>query len=108
MLQYIIYMYARGVYENKADSSHIWHSISRRNKLCKLVYYAKLLLWPAPLSDQLVGRRPGGSQGVSATPPHSLMTLVHELKVHKHEIFFLSFLAETETLWSQGPVTRDF
>ncbi len=29
------------------------------------------------------------------------------LKVHKHEIFFLLF-AETETLWSQGPVTRDF
>ncbi len=30
------------------------------------------------------------------------------LKVHKHEIFFLTFFAETETLWSQGPVTRDF
>jgi hypothetical protein len=30
------------------------------------------------------------------------------LKVHKHEIFFLLFFAETETLWSQGPVTRDF
>jgi hypothetical protein len=29
------------------------------------------------------------------------------LKVHKHEIFFLLF-AETETLWSQGTVTRDF
>jgi hypothetical protein len=29
------------------------------------------------------------------------------LKVHKHEIFF-DFFAETETLWSQGPVTRDF
>ncbi len=29
------------------------------------------------------------------------------LKVHKHE-FFLTFFAETETLWSQGPVTRDF
>jgi hypothetical protein len=23
------------------------------------------------------------------------------LKVHKHEIFFLTFFAETETLWSQ-------
>jgi hypothetical protein len=30
------------------------------------------------------------------------------LKVHKHEIFVLSFFAETESLWSQGPVTRDF
>ncbi len=30
------------------------------------------------------------------------------LKVHKHEIFFLTFFAETETIWSQGPVTRDF
>ncbi len=31
-----------------------------------------------------------------------------ELKVHKHEICFLTFFAETESLWSQGPVTRDF
>jgi hypothetical protein len=31
-----------------------------------------------------------------------------KLKVHKHEIFFLTFFAETETIWSQGPVTRDF
>ena len=30
------------------------------------------------------------------------------LKVHKHEIFFVTFFAETETIWSQGPVTRDF
>ncbi len=30
------------------------------------------------------------------------------LKVHKHEIFFLTFFAETESLWSQGPVTWDF
>ncbi len=30
-----------------------------------------------------------------------------KLKVHKHDIFF-QFFAETETLWSQGPVTRDF
>ncbi len=30
------------------------------------------------------------------------------LKVHTHEIFFLTFFAETETKWSQGPVTRDF
>ncbi len=29
------------------------------------------------------------------------------LKVHKHEMFF-DFFAETETIWSQGPVTRDF
>ena len=30
---------------------------------------------------------------------------VHCLKVHKHEIFFVTFFAETESLWSQGPVT---
>ncbi len=30
------------------------------------------------------------------------------LKVQKHESFFLTFFAETETLWSQGPVTQDF
>jgi hypothetical protein len=30
------------------------------------------------------------------------------LKVHKHEIFVLTFFAETESLWSQGPVTQDF
>ncbi len=30
------------------------------------------------------------------------------LKVHKHEIFFFTLFAETETIWSQGPVTRDF
>ncbi len=29
------------------------------------------------------------------------------LKVHKHEIFFY-FFAETVTIWSQGPVTREF
>jgi hypothetical protein len=31
-----------------------------------------------------------------------------DLKVHKHEIFFSTFFAETETIWSQGPATRDF
>jgi hypothetical protein len=30
------------------------------------------------------------------------------LKVHKHEIFLNTFFAETEIIWSQGPVTRDF
>jgi hypothetical protein len=34
--------------------------------------------------------------------------LLQCLKVHKHEIFFLTFFAETETIWSQGPVPRDF
>jgi hypothetical protein len=37
-----------------------------------------------------------------------LHLLLPFLKVHKHEIFFKTFFAETETLWSQGPVTRDF
>jgi hypothetical protein len=36
------------------------------------------------------------------------LTKLEYLKVHKHEKFFLTFFAETETLWSQGPVTRDF
>ncbi len=31
-----------------------------------------------------------------------------DLKVHKHEIYFSTFFAETETFWSQGPVTWDF
>jgi hypothetical protein len=30
------------------------------------------------------------------------------LKVHKHEFFLNTFFAETESLWSQEPVTRDF
>ncbi len=48
------------------------------------------------------------------SPPQTKMTRKDEikelvsLKVHKHEILFLTFFAETETLWSQGPVTRDF
>ncbi len=33
--------------------------------------------------------------------------VVFALKVHKHEVFFYTFFAETETIWSQGPVTRD-
>jgi hypothetical protein len=32
-------------------------------------------------------------------------TVLLNLKVYKHEILFLNFFAETETLWSQGPVT---
>jgi hypothetical protein len=42
---------------------------------------------------------------------HSTLSLAIQftmLKVHKHEIFFLNLFAETETLWSQGPVTQDF
>jgi hypothetical protein len=35
-------------------------------------------------------------------------TWTRTLKVHKHEILFNTFFAETESLWSQGPVTRDF
>jgi hypothetical protein len=40
----------------------------------------------------------------------SIVYCCHEtsLKVHKHEIFLNTFFAETETIWSQGPVTRDF
>ncbi len=30
------------------------------------------------------------------------------LKVHKHETFLKKLFTETETLWSQEPVTRDF
>jgi hypothetical protein len=32
----------------------------------------------------------------------------HGLKVYKHKIFLKTFFAETEIIWSQGPVTRDF
>ncbi len=41
---------------------------------------------------------------------HSVVDPDKRLKVHKHEIFWYTFFAETETLWSQlqGPVTRDF
>jgi hypothetical protein len=39
---------------------------------------------------------------------NSIITTTQDcLKVHKHE-FFYTFFVETETLWSQGPVTRDF
>jgi hypothetical protein len=41
-------------------------------------------------------------------PPHATHCLASGLKVHKHETFFLTFFAETESIWSQGPVTRDF
>ncbi len=39
---------------------------------------------------------------------HFIYGAVHGLKVHKHEIFLNTFFAETETIWPQGPVTRDF
>jgi hypothetical protein len=36
-----------------------------------------------------------------------LMKKAHyDLKLHKHEIYLILF-AKTESLWSQGPVTRD-
>jgi hypothetical protein len=35
-------------------------------------------------------------------------SMLYILKVHKHEIFFFTFFAETKSLWFQGPVTRDF
>jgi hypothetical protein len=42
------------------------------------------------------------------TIPHLPLPAARDLKVHKHEIFFFYFFAENESLWSQGPVTRDF
>ncbi len=39
---------------------------------------------------------------------HFTHCLCVHLKVHKHEILLNTFFAETETIWSQGPVTRDF
>jgi hypothetical protein len=39
---------------------------------------------------------------------HCSAFVEYRLKVHKHEIFLITFFAETETIWSQGPVTRDF
>ncbi len=44
------------------------------------------------------------SVAVCVTAVVLCVSFAQNLKVHKHEIFF----AETETLWSQGPVTRDF
>jgi hypothetical protein len=44
----------------------------------------------------------------SLAEPISWNRFLGSLKVHKHEICFLTFFAETESLWSQGPVTRDF
>ncbi len=43
-----------------------------------------------------------------ATPLFQLPSRTALLKVHKHEIFLNTIFAETETIWSQGPVTRDF
>ncbi len=50
---------------------------------------------------------PGTYQIFFALVPYGCFSIC-PLKVHKHEIFFLIFFAETESLWSQGPVTRDF
>jgi hypothetical protein len=46
---------------------------------------------------------PAGQAQVKLSLLHSV-----SLKVHKHEICLNTFFAETESLWSQGPVTRDF
>jgi hypothetical protein len=46
-----------------------------------------------------------------AAPFSTYTTCRHNLyflKVHKHEIFVNTFFAETESLWPQRPVTRDF
>ncbi len=48
-----------------------------------------------------------GVPAVTCSPVVVSLLLVTYLKVHKHD-FFKTFFAETETLWSQGPVTRDF
>jgi hypothetical protein len=48
-------------------------------------------------------------KGAGEVSPPPLLTVADScLKVHKHEIFLCTFFAETESLWSQGPVTRDF
>ncbi len=45
---------------------------------------------------------------LTCTPSVLSHNTITQLKVHKHEIFFVTFFAETETIGSQGPVTRDF
>jgi hypothetical protein len=44
----------------------------------------------------------------NCAPAHVKCGIYGTLKVHKHETFVWTFFAETETIWSQGPVTRDF
>jgi hypothetical protein len=55
---------------------------------------------------QLMASRTRSVQGLHTQKRDSRFKV--SLKVHKHENFFLTFFAETESLWSQGPVTRDF
>ncbi len=66
-------------------------------------------LWA--ICERQFGRQksPSFSSGFHADPAVSWwLGMSAMLKVHKHEIFFLTFFAETKTIWSQGPVTRDF
>ncbi len=66
-------------------------------------------------SLQIWNREPKNQTFQHPMRAHKYLTVfeLHEkagafLKVHKHEIFLNTFIAETETIWSQGPVTRDF
>ncbi len=66
---------------------------ARSQNSCIASVIMKLVWWGIEIGSFLLTFRTGKAQG---------------LKVHKHEIFFLTFFAETETIWYQGPVTRDF
>jgi hypothetical protein len=55
------------------------------------------------ISGQVMSPEAGVLKKVSLAGLAQLSRL--SLKVHKHDIFFLTFFAETETIWSQGPVT---
>jgi hypothetical protein len=58
------------IYDTQLVGEIVW-----LNKLCKLIYYAILLLQSATLSDQLIGCRTRGSQGVSTTSPQTHLCL---------------------------------
>ncbi len=59
--------------------------------------------------DGFTSIKEGGRGGGLAVRSKILSRAIYcTLKVHKHEFFFFTFFAETETILSHGPVTRDF
>jgi hypothetical protein len=51
-------------------------------------------------------------QAYGSNPPqlrgYNILFSCFRLKVYKHENFFIIFFAETESLWPQRPLTRDY
>jgi hypothetical protein len=74
----------------------------------------KVCVWCCETKQEKYERWKG--KPLNSNPPRDQITiktpspkrrLYKCLKIHKHEIFN-TFFAETKSLWSQGPVTRDF